>query len=139
MVVPAIQTNALALARRLIEKHGRSITLIQKPFDTTTQPRTFEGLQQASEAGTLTGGLQTDAIGAFAELSTAELLGERTQVEDSGLITKTRRHCLVAGIDNFDPRTVHTILDKGREFRVEDLHVFDPGELDIIYFFEVQQ
>ena len=143
MAAPQLQISGLALAKRLLDKHGRDVVLRKPgPQAAATPPTyvTFADLQAGAAVDADDAShVELTVRAACIELSTSETLADRSMPSSDAFVTKNRKHYLIAGIEGVDIEEYLELIDGSRTYRVEDAHRFAPGEIDIIYSIEVQE
>ena len=120
-------------AKRLIDKNGRTVTLVQfdqspadnaKPYEGPTAPRANPDASVSVKA-------------AFVPLSGASALGIR--IEDVQLLKRTVELCLVGPgpTETRDFSKYDEIVDGGSNRKITFVEVLKPADTTVLYFFGI--
>lgn len=143
MVVPALQTRLAALAKKLIEKHGRSITLYKRETTDSDVTKPWRAPTTGSDDS-------TTVIGAFLPLSDgsnvssmAAAFGFSTRDKDDELTKRFDQILLVAATSDTKAilGEVDSVVDSAggtaRAWKIHARQELAPGDLKILYAFGV--
>jgi hypothetical protein len=127
------------MAKRLIEKYGRTISILASSPAPANPAKPWRGSAKPHTEDDPTTVL---AKGAFVGLSLAELGFTETDV-DGQLHKRGAKFCLVAPsglvpVDT-DISQYDAILDGDSVWRIQKVHVLEPGDLRLFYAIEVVQ
>jgi len=118
--------SLLATAQRLIDKHGRTVTLIEFdnsianpafPFEGPVSPRGVPARSTAYRA-------------CFVEPDSLQRLGITTKVDE--LIQRSDRICLIAGPDSL--AGYNEVVDQAQNYRITGIETLQPGETVFLHF-----
>ncbi len=118
--------SALALAVRLIAKHGRVITFIE--FNATPANPAFPWEGPADPRASPARSLVT--VGCFVEPDSLQRLGATTKFQE--LLQRSDKICLVSGTNALEG--YNEVIDGTQYFKITGVELLQPGNNKILYF-----
>lgn len=122
----AIHDKFVALALRLITKHGRPVTFIEMSSATATPAFPFEGPTNPQAAPTRT--LVT--VGCFVEPDSLQRLGISTKFME--LLQRSDRIVLVPGPEDLEG--FNSVSDESKNYGITGIETLRPGLTNILHY-----
>lgn len=127
----ATHDNFRALAKRLIDKHGREVVLVKSSSTVADVLKPWRG---SDEPHTGPDGTTVDVTGVFVTVR------ER---DEAAMMIKRGAMALLAAASDLSPEVDVSLYDAVRDgtrtWRIVAANVIDPGPQTILYTFEVEQ
>ena len=117
-----------ALADRLIDRHGRTVTFVKSGTTAVTGGKPWLGVTDS--AASVAPGTETEARAAF--------LNYREKAIDGTIIRRGDKRCLVSGtVAGLE--TMNAVRDGSATWQIVACDVLEPGDGRMLYDFQVRQ
>lgn len=120
----------IELAQRLIDKHGRTVTLEVLSSTPADANKPWKGAAEPTVASSYS------VKGVFVPLSSAEALG--LKITDNELLRGVNETLLVAATAD-DFRSCNSVSDSSVRHRIKFAEVLAPGDQTILYYFGIER
>lgn len=121
----------IELAQRLIDKHGRTVTLEVLSSTPADANKPWKGAATPTVASNF-----APVKGVFVPLASAEALG--LKITDNELLRGVNETLLVAGSDD-DFRACNSVSDNSVRHRIKFAEVLAPGDQIVLYYFGIER
>lgn len=127
-------TPIKAVVERLIEDHGRSLTLVIRD---TTPDNASQPWRGPADPGT---NITKTAIGVNVHSFLKSFFGTEFIDEDGKLIRRTNKSILFAenSVAGFDITLADLLIDGSITYKVDRVNVLDPGDTPILYEVDIK-